>query len=139
MVQHLGRDLSDHSPLLLSVVTKLDNKPKLFRFLNAWTTHKDLLGMVKECWSLSVSGPPMQILATKLRVVKQALKQWSKLSFGDIFEVVRCAEREVVDVETKYDLDPTNQLRCELHHARARLRHALTIREGFWRQKARVK
>ena len=73
----------------------------------------------------------MQILAAKLRVVKQALKQWSKTSFGDIFEGVRCAEREVVDVETKYDLELTDQLRYELHHAEAWLRHALTIEEGF--------
>ena len=47
MVQHLGRDPSDHSPLLLSRVTRLDNKPKPFRFLNVWTAHKDLLRWLK--------------------------------------------------------------------------------------------
>ncbi|XP_071924868.1 uncharacterized protein [Coffea arabica] len=79
------------------------------------------------------------VLAAKLRGMKQVLRQWSTLSFGDIFETIRGAERELVDVETKYDLDPSDALRCELHQAQARLRRALSIEEGFWRQKARAK
>ncbi|XP_027156573.1 uncharacterized protein LOC113757588 [Coffea eugenioides] len=110
-VQHLGRDPSDHAPLLLSVVTRLDNKPRPFRFLNVWTMHEDFLGVVRECWAQPVGGSPMQVLASKLRAVKQVLRQWSKLKFGDIFETVRVAESELVDVETKYDLDPSDALR----------------------------
>ncbi|XP_027069890.2 uncharacterized protein [Coffea arabica] len=139
MVQHLGRDPSDHAPLLLSVDTRLDNKPKPFRFLNIWTTHPDFLGVIKDCWVHPVNGSPLQVLASKLRNVKNALKQWSMTTFGDIFEGVRSAERVVTESETAYDLDPTEQRRSELHHARARLRRALVVEEGFWRQKARVK
>ncbi|XP_071917289.1 uncharacterized protein [Coffea arabica] len=139
MVQHLGRDPSDHAPLLLSVDTRLDNKPKPFRFLNIWTTHPDFLGVIKDCWVHPVNGSPLQVLASKLRNVKNALKQWSRTTFGDIFEGVRSAERVVTESETAYDLDPTEQRRSELHHARARLRRALVVEEGFWRQKARVK
>ncbi|XP_027096008.1 uncharacterized protein [Coffea arabica] len=51
------------------------------------------------------------VLAAKLRGMKQVLRQWSKLSFGDIFETVRGAERDLVDIETKYDLDPSDALR----------------------------
>nr|XP_027109303.1 uncharacterized protein LOC113729178 [Coffea arabica] len=108
MVQHLVRDPSNHSPLLLSVVTRLDNKPMPFHFLNVWTTHHNLLGAIKDCWFQSISG-------------------------------ARRIEHEVVDAEMKYDLDPTDHLRCELYHARAQLRRALAIEEGFWRQKAQVK
>ncbi|XP_071901311.1 uncharacterized protein [Coffea arabica] len=48
-VQHLGRDPSDHSPLLLSVVTRLDDKPRPFRFLNFWTMHKGFLDIIRDC------------------------------------------------------------------------------------------
>ena len=58
-IQHLGRDPSGHAPLLLSVVTRLDNKPRPFRFLNIWTMHKDLLGVVRECWAQPMGGSPM--------------------------------------------------------------------------------
>ncbi|XP_027157161.1 uncharacterized protein LOC113758554 [Coffea eugenioides] len=42
-VQHLGREPSDHAPLLVSASTRLDNKPKPFCFLNVWTSKEDLL------------------------------------------------------------------------------------------------
>ncbi|XP_071909708.1 uncharacterized protein [Coffea arabica] len=138
-VQHLGRDPSDHSPLLLSVVTRLDDKPRPFRFLNFWTMHKGFLDVVRACWTLPVSGPPMQVLALKLRGAKQALRQWSRQAFGDIFATVRGAEQEVMEAERRYDLDPTGMLRSELHQAQARLRYALSVEEDYWRQKARVK
>ncbi|XP_027158564.1 uncharacterized protein LOC113760195 [Coffea eugenioides] len=139
MVQHLGRDPSDHAPLLLSVDTRLDNKPRPFRFLNIWTTHPSLLGVIKDCWTHPVNGSPLQVLASKLRNVKNALKKWSRTTFGDIFEGARSAEHVVTEAEIAYDLDPTEQRQSELHHARARLRRALVVQEGFWRQKARVK
>ena len=44
-----------------------------------------------------------------------------------------------MDVETKYDLDPSDALRCELNQVQARLRRARLIEDGFWRQKARAK
>ena len=61
------------------------------------------------------------------------------MTFRDIFEGAYSAERVVAEAETEYDLDPTEQRRSELHHARARLRRALVVEEGFWKQKARVK
>ncbi|XP_071926502.1 uncharacterized protein [Coffea arabica] len=50
-VQHLARDPSDHSPLLMSAVTRLDNKPKPFRFLNVWTTKGGVLEVIRDAWS----------------------------------------------------------------------------------------
>ncbi|XP_027169406.1 uncharacterized protein LOC113769130 [Coffea eugenioides] len=139
MVQHLGRDRSDHAPLLLSVGTRVDNKPRPFRFLNIWTTHPSLLGVIKDCWAHPVNGSSLQILVLKLRNVKNALKLWSRTIFRDIFEGARSAERVVTEAETAYDLDPTEQRRSELHHARARLHRALVVEEGFWRQKTWVR
>ena len=62
MVQHLVRDPSNHSPLLLSVVTRLDNKPMPVDVLNVWTTHHNVLGGIKDCWFQSMSGSPLHIL-----------------------------------------------------------------------------
>ncbi|XP_071927080.1 uncharacterized protein [Coffea arabica] len=139
MVQHLGRDPSDHASLLLSVATRLDNKPRPFRFLNIWTSHPGLLGVIKDCWAQPVNGSPLQVLASRLRNVKNTLKQWSRTTFGDIFEGACSAECVVAEAETEYDLDQTEQRRSELHHARARLRRAFVVEEGFWKQKAQVK
>ncbi|XP_027090440.2 uncharacterized protein [Coffea arabica] len=138
-VQHLGRDPSDHAPLLISAVTRLDNKPKPFRFLNVWTKNTGLLDVIAESWGQPMSGSPLRVLSEKLRVVKQALRAWSKTEFGDIFVAVRQAEKAVMEAEEDYDHHPSDAKWVRLQEARARLRNNLTIEEGFWKQKARVK
>ncbi|XP_027184096.1 uncharacterized protein LOC113782402 [Coffea eugenioides] len=139
IVQHLGRDPSDHAPLLLSAVTRLDGKPMPFRFLNVWTTKPDFLDVIKECWSFSFPGSSLKILAEKLRRAKQALRQWSRSSFGDIFLAIRTAEQKMVEAEIAHDDHPSDGLLMNLHETRARLRNALMVEGEFWRQKARVK
>nr|XP_027088662.1 uncharacterized protein LOC113710011 [Coffea arabica] len=139
IVQHMGRDPSDHAPLLLSAVTRLDGKPMPLRFLNVWTTKPDFLDVIKECWSFSFPGSSLKILAEKLRRAKQALRQWSRSSFGDIFLAIRTAEQKMVEAEIAHDDHPSDGLLMNLHETRARLRNALMVEGEFWRQKARVK
>ena len=86
LVRHLGRDPSNHAPLLMSASTRLDDKSKAFRFWNVWTLNKELLDVISESWSSSVTGSPLHILSAKLCNVKQALKCWSKELFGYIFK-----------------------------------------------------
>ncbi|XP_027183870.1 uncharacterized protein LOC113782162 [Coffea eugenioides] len=138
-VRHLGRDPSDHEPLLLSAVTRLDGKPSPFRFLNVWTTKPGFLDVVKQCWSGSLPGSPLKVLSEKLRKMKQALRQWSRSSFGDIFLEIRSAEQKVAEAELAHDDNPSEELLIQLHKARARLRNALVVEEEYWKQKARVK
>ncbi|XP_071928156.1 uncharacterized protein [Coffea arabica] len=139
IVQHLGRDSSDHAPLLLSAVTRLDGKPSPFRFLNVWTIKPDFLDVVKKCWSGSLPGSPLKVLSEKLQRTKQALRQWSRSSFGDIFLEIRSAEQNVVEAEIAHDDHPSDELLINLQEAHAQLRNALVVEEEFWRQKARVK
>ncbi|XP_071933165.1 uncharacterized protein [Coffea arabica] len=75
VVQHLGRDPSDHAPLLLSTVTRLNGKPVPFRFLNVWVAKSGFLDVVKESWSTVFTGSPFTVLLGKLQRVKQALRQ----------------------------------------------------------------
>ncbi|XP_071926682.1 uncharacterized protein [Coffea arabica] len=138
-VQHLGRDPSDHAPLLLTALSRLDNKPKSFRFLNIWTTKPEVLGVIRQAWEGTFLGLPLQRLAAKLREVKRQVQLWSRDSFGDIFEGVRKAGGEVLRLEGLFDSDPSESNLLALQEARAGLRNSLMIEEGYWRQKARVK
>ncbi|XP_027122034.2 uncharacterized protein [Coffea arabica] len=139
MVQHLGRDPSDHAPLLLTALSRLDNKPKSFRFLNIWTTKPELLGVIRQAWEGTFLGPPLQRLVAKLREVKQQVQLWSRDSFGDIFKGVRKARGEVLRLEGLFDSDPSESNLLALQEARTGLKNSLMIEEGYWRQKARVK
>ena len=59
-VSHLARDPSDHSPLLFSVSTQVDRKPRPFRFINAWTSHSGFRDVVAASWQQECTGSPFQ-------------------------------------------------------------------------------
>ncbi|XP_027174386.1 uncharacterized protein LOC113774005 [Coffea eugenioides] len=105
-VTQLARHLSDHAPLKISFVSRLDNKPRPFRFLNVWTAKPELL------------------------------EAWNKYSFGNIFEAVQKTEVAVQLAEEVADQDDTEESQVALRKAQAELRYALSIEEQFWSQKA---
>ncbi|XP_071926190.1 uncharacterized protein [Coffea arabica] len=121
LVQHLARDPSDHSPLLMIASSRLDHKPKPFRFLNVWTTKAGLLDVIRDAWSGERGGAPLGILASKLRAA------------------VKEAKRAVIETEVAQEQDSSDSVQRDLNVARERLRVTLAIEEGFWKQKARVR
>nr|XP_027082374.1 uncharacterized protein LOC113704698 [Coffea arabica] len=138
-VSHLIRDSSDHAPLLISVSTRLDNKPQSFRFLNFWTSREDFLPIVRDSWKQPCSGSPLQVLCCKLKRLQGAVQVWNRVVFGDIFQAVRQKEEEVRLAEIRMESDGSEAARVQLHLAQGRLRAALRVEEVFWKQKARVR
>nr|XP_027061902.1 uncharacterized protein LOC113688298 [Coffea arabica] len=119
--------------------TRLDSKPKPFRFLNFWTKNPGFLDVIKGSWAAPSTGSPLRVLSDKLRRVKHALRQWSRSSFGDIFFASRTAEQKVLEAEIAHDNHPSDGLLLSLQEERAKLRRAVVVEKEFWRQKARVK
>nr|XP_027098875.1 uncharacterized protein LOC113718155 [Coffea arabica] len=138
-VLHLGRAPSDHAPLLMAASSRLDNSPKPFRFLNCWTSHQSFLEVIRHNWQVDFMGDPLYVLAAKLRKLKKVLREWSKHEFGDIFEMVKVAEQEVIQAENCFDEDPSVQHQICLSERRARLIQAQANEDSFWRQKARIR
>ena len=139
MVQHLAREPSDHSPLLISTSTRLDNKPKPFRFLNIWMSRPEFLDVIRSSWAVPCSGKPLQRLAAKLRSVKRAVQLWSREVFGNIFDAVKQAEEAVEVAENAFINEPSQPHWLSLQEARAILKNSLVREEAFWKQKSRVK
>ncbi|XP_071912243.1 uncharacterized protein [Coffea arabica] len=138
-VLHLARHPSDHSPLKLSFVAQSDAKPRPFRFLNVWTTKPQLLEVISQAWNQDVNGSPMRALCSKLLATRKAIQTWNKEHFGNVIDNMRSAEMAVQRAEEVVDQDDSEECQIELKKAQAELRHALSIEEQFWRQKARVK
>ncbi|XP_071939907.1 uncharacterized protein [Coffea arabica] len=116
-VSHLARDPSDHAPLLISVSTRLDNKPRPFRFLNVWVECDDFLAVVRESWGQPCFGSPMHILCQKLKRLRGAIQVWNKEVFGDIFQAVKQKEEEVRLAEVHMEEFDSEEARANLHHA----------------------
>ncbi|XP_027083578.1 uncharacterized protein [Coffea arabica] len=138
-VRHLGREPSDHALFLLSTSTRLDNKPRSFRFINVWTSKPELLDVIRTSWSTFCLGRSLQWLAAKLQHVKCALQLWSRVHFGNIFDAVKQAEEVVMAAEAAFDNDNSQQQWLALQEARAVMRQSLVKEEAYWRQNARIK
>nr|XP_027103170.1 uncharacterized protein LOC113724469 [Coffea arabica] len=138
-VLHLTRHPSDHAPLKISFVTRLDNKPRPFCFLNVWTSKPELIEVIRQAWNQDVDGPPLQVLCSKLLATRRAIQSWNKQHFGNVIDSVHSAKMAVQWAEEMVDQDDSEECQIELNKAQAKLCHALLIEEQFWRQKARVK
>ncbi|KAL6220498.1 hypothetical protein ACLB2K_008254 [Fragaria x ananassa] len=91
----LTRATSDHCPILLtcSRIQQVFRPP--FRFQSFWMQQPKFLSVVGDFWaSLHFSGCPQFVLASKLRALKERLKDWSRVTTGNVH--VRVKESKVL-------------------------------------------
>lgn len=80
----LTRSMSDHFPILISLLKGVITFPSSFKFLKMWTNHEECRKIIAEVWSTQVHGCPMSILSQKLKLVKLHLRSWNKHVLGDV-------------------------------------------------------
>ncbi|WMV24107.1 hypothetical protein MTR67_017492 [Solanum verrucosum] len=112
---------------------------KPFKFLNFWTTHHQFLDIVREAWQIDFVGDPFSEFQAKMKKVKKALAEWSKKTYGNIFERLATLEELIRVKEIPFEIRPTQDNRCALSQTEAELRKYLHIEEEYWKQKAGMK
>jgi len=81
----------------------------------------------------------MQILSQKLKMLKDELKVWNKIVFGDIHNQVQLAVSKLDDIQQLLHIYGHNDdLSQQKKNAKIELEKALIIEEEFWREKARI-
>ncbi|KAK4428411.1 hypothetical protein Salat_1140700 [Sesamum alatum] len=90
-------------------------------------------------WSYPTAVVGMARLAAKLKRLKHRLKEWNKSVFGDIFLRLKEAEELVKWAERTYDEAPTEANLFAMKRATAEWPMALSIEEGYWKQKSSCK
>ncbi|XP_060182106.1 uncharacterized protein LOC132611743 [Lycium barbarum] len=93
-VEHLIKQGSDHSPMLLTY--KVDSRviKKSFRFLNFWIKHPTFKDVVKDNWTGYHGYDPFFIFHSKLKKLSKVLSKWSRDAFGDIFRQIDTLEEK---------------------------------------------
>ncbi|XP_060211633.1 uncharacterized protein LOC132639172 [Lycium barbarum] len=138
-VEHLIKQGSNHSPLLVNM--RADSRPirKSFRFLNFWVEHESFLDVIKENWVESYGSDPFFNFHNKLKKVGRALSKWSRDTYGDIFKQIATLEEVVQVHEQEFEQNPTGLNRERLQRVQADLIRFYAIEEKIWRQKAGMK
>ncbi|XP_049394714.1 uncharacterized protein LOC125859004 [Solanum stenotomum] len=85
------------------------------------------------------TGSPFLELHVKMKKVKKALVEWSKVEYGNIFVQIATLEDVLLVKEAQFELLPSPENRAELFKAEAELKKFLKLEEDFWRQKAGMK
>ncbi|KAL2250187.1 UNVERIFIED_CONTAM: hypothetical protein Sindi_2492400 [Sesamum indicum] len=116
-VTHLELSKSDHRGLLVVAETIVTQKN----------------------WQYPTIGSGMVRLQQKLTRLKHCLKEWNRTVFGNVFDRVAAAERDLKEADVAYDIEPCDRTLVERSRCSAVLVRVLTQEEAFWKQKAGIK
>lgn len=129
---------SDHCPILLEFSISVIKVVSQFRFLKAWTLHKDCSSLVEDCWKQKIWGCPLVVHGKKLQILKKEFKLWNYSCFGNISQNVHKGEVALNSIQenctgvvgnfNKLEKDTQDNLSLDLY-----------IEEIFWKEKTRIK
>ncbi|KAF6161821.1 hypothetical protein GIB67_008582 [Kingdonia uniflora] len=117
-------------------ISKPSNIP--FRFCKVWAEHPTLLPLIEAVWRERITGAPLCVLRTKLKMVKAAIKSWKTKVFGSTdINNMREALLGLQEAQQLYPDD--NMVASEIKQAEINLNKALHEHEMLLHQKSRLK
>ncbi|XP_059285202.1 uncharacterized protein LOC132038567 [Lycium ferocissimum] len=134
-VTHLIKKGSNHSPLELEFSTTTEVIIKPFKFLNFWVQHESFHKVIKQHWCIDFEGNPFTKFHHKLKKVNNALRNWSKNTYGNIFQQIASLEEVIKVHEEQFESSPIVQNRERLHKG-ADLSRFLHLEKLFWKLKS---
>ena len=135
----LHRLHSDHHPIFLSCSNSVTTPNRPFRFREMWVHHDCFIPLVKEVWSINISGPPSFVLCQKLKNLRSRLKVWNWQVFGNLNLKIQTATDRVTRIQRSFDDGVTTDLLNEEIDASSELDNLLFQREVLLREQSRVK
>ncbi|XP_022041076.1 uncharacterized protein LOC110943648 [Helianthus annuus] len=136
----LGREKSDHSPLVLKVEAR-NYGAKPFRFFNSWLSKEGFEEIVvNAAKEYSGSGPPDVKLMGKFRKIRQAIVEWRKKVTTIEQEEELQLKQDLIELDSFIeDRDLTEAEQWVFDEAHKKLREIETGKAKDIRQKSRVK
>ncbi|XP_060177978.1 uncharacterized protein LOC132607915 [Lycium barbarum] len=135
-VEHLIKQGSDHSPLMITCSEDRRIIKKIFRLLNFWVEHPTFVEMVRSNWSGYHGSNPFYIFHSKLKNLSKVLSKWSRDTYGDIFRQIDTLVEVVKIHELEFEENPTGTNRERLQKVQAELIKFYAVDEQFWKQKS---
>ena len=101
-VHHIASSLSDHCPLWLSSDDEnkrfyKQNRP--FGFEATWLKDEGCEGVIKHAWQKHSPREHMEKVMYKIEACRTSLQRWSKLSFGNIRQLLEKKKKQLVQAE----------------------------------------
>ncbi|XP_041004039.1 uncharacterized protein LOC121249397 [Juglans microcarpa x Juglans regia] len=112
---YLQRTTSDHCPMIIEFLKDpYSYGPSPFRFQKMWIEHPEFMDFVKNVWFVPVVGTGLVKLASHLKKVKVALREWNKRVFGRTNAHIASLEENVEGIEGRlqreWDIEAKREL-----------------------------
>ncbi|XP_074326627.1 uncharacterized protein LOC141664571 [Apium graveolens] len=133
-----NRGIMDHNPILFHELMQIKKLGKPFQFFNYMLELPNFLSTVQSAWQVVLFGNLMVVLARKIKLTKNALKELNK-NHGDINDNVTSARASLRVVQDKLVLHKDCDLLAFEKSLSEKLAQCLLQQEHFLLQKARVK
>ncbi|XP_021844124.1 uncharacterized protein [Spinacia oleracea] len=140
VVDYLPPGISDHSPLVMSCNIHLGGGNRPFKFFNYMEDHAQFLDVVRKGWDVSCprSGSMLKVW-TKLKAVKQGLKELHHKDFAKLDERIEGLRVDLCQIQTQLASCPTDSnVQQSERECSETLKKFLHIQESAYRQKARI-
>ena len=99
----------DHSPVLINTFSNPSMMRKPFRYSKMWSLLPDFKTNLKENWEPDVEGVPMFRLVTKLRRLKEMLKQLNRREFANVQVAAEHAKDEMIRAQEELHRNPSDE------------------------------
>jgi hypothetical protein len=140
-VEALNREISDHTPLLLSLGEKGKAKKSApFKFELRWLLEGGFFDVVSEVWRNENRGvTSMQRWQNKMRRLRQFLRGWAKNLNGAYKKEKQELLRKAEELDKKAESQLLRQRECDLKQSiHERLNQLLWVEELRWFQRAKT-
>ena len=140
-VYALTREISDHTPLLLSTNNPSSAYQPQFKFELGWLLRDGFCEMVTDVWnSTLVDGSPIERWQAKIRRLRQYLRGWAKSVSGAYKKEKIAILNKLDELDKKAEITALSEGELDLKHVlNERLAELLREEEIKWYQRAKVK
>ncbi|KAF7135399.1 hypothetical protein RHSIM_Rhsim08G0131400 [Rhododendron simsii] len=90
---------SDHCPLILNCCVPLKKVPYSFKFESMWCTSDECNEVIANSWNSNHRGSALSILTHKLKHCRDALKPWSKRTFGNNLDRIKALKAQLAVIQ----------------------------------------
>ncbi|XP_057869060.2 uncharacterized protein LOC131076051 [Cryptomeria japonica] len=134
----ISRIGSDHFAMVFVAKNTSVKRNFSFRFERMWLDDPNLEKAIEMCWSIDVKGIAMYRMDNNLRYVKDNIKKWNKVVFGDLIATKFKTQLELKEMQDKIQTSGYSEVSIrEENEVLVKYHKSIRRDEEFWKQRSR--